>query len=171
MHGRPSLARAALIQGVVACVALSLAPAAAWPKSGAVAKALITVAADVNPDSSGRASPVVVRLYQLKEQGAFAASDFFAIYDKETETLGGGLIGREEYVFNPGEQRELELKLDKDAKFLGAVAAYRDIRNSKWRALTAAPKKNLIDLVHKDKLTLTVSRAEITIVIGKPKKN
>ena len=171
MHGRSRLVRAAFIPGVVACAALLLAPVAALAKSGATAKTLITVAADVNPDSGGRASPVVVRIYQLKEQGAFAASDFFAIYDNESATLGGGLIGREEYVLNPGEQRELELKLDKDAKFLGAVAAYRDIRNSKWRALTAAPKKNLIDLVRKDSLTLTVSRAEIAIAIGKPKKN
>jgi type VI secretion system protein VasD len=170
MQGRASLVRFSFIPGIVACAVLLFAPASAWPKSGAAAKALITVAADVNPDSGGRASPIVVRLYQLKEQGAFAASDFFAIYDKEAATLGGGLIGREEYVFNPGEQRELELKLDKDAKFLGVVAAYRDIGNSKWRALTAAPKKNLIDLIHKDKLTLNVARAEITIVIGKPKK-
>lgn len=170
MHGRSSLVRASFASVVVACAAYLLAPAPAWAKSGATAKALITVAADVNPDSGGRASPIVVRVYQLKEQGAFAASDFFAIYDKETATLGGGLIGREEYVFNPGESRELELKLDKDAKFLGVVAAYRDIGNSKWRALTAAPKKNLIDLVRKDRITLTVARAEITIIIGKPKK-
>jgi len=170
MYGRNVFVRAGLFTAVVALSLGSVAPGVAWSKSGATAKALITVAADVNPDSSGRASPIVVRVYQLKEQGAFAASDFFAIYDKEEATLGGGLISREEYVFNPGEQRELELKLDKDAKFLGAVAAYRDINNSKWRALTAAPKKNLIDLIHKDRLTLTVARAEITVIIGKPKK-
>jgi type VI secretion system protein VasD len=140
-----------------------------FAKAAPVAKAQIIVAADVNPDSTGRASPVVVRVYQLKEEGQFAASDFFALYDNEAGTLGGGFIAREEYVLQPGENREIELKLEKEAKYLGVIAAYRDIRNSKWRALSAAPEKNLIDLIRKDRVTLTVSRAEVAIQIGKPK--
>jgi type VI secretion system protein VasD len=167
--GRSMFARAFAFQAVVLAVVLCAAPGSAFAKAAPVAKAQITVAADVNPDSSGRASPIVVRVYQLKEEGQFASSDFFAIYDNESATLGGGFIAREEYVLQPGESREIELKLEKEAKFLGVLAAYRDIRNAKWRAVSAAPEKNLIDLIRKDRVTLTVSRAEVAIQIGKPK--
>src|ERR1700749_1468022 len=74
-------------------------------------KAAIVVAADVNPDSAGRPSPVVVRLYQLKEEGAFNSANFFDITDKEQATLGPSLDSREEYELLPGQTREIVLKI------------------------------------------------------------
>ncbi len=70
-----------------------LAACAGGPPKPAVAKAQLVVASDVNPDAEGRASPVVVRVYQLKEEGAFNSADFFALFDKEQETLGAEPAG------------------------------------------------------------------------------
>jgi type VI secretion system protein VasD len=155
-----TLPRAALL----AVLGVSLMACGGPPKP-TVAKATLIAAADVNPDSSGRASPVVVRVYQLKEEGAFASADFFALYDKEQETLGASMVAREEYEMKPGETRELELKVAPEARFVGAIAAFRDIRNSKWRVVFPAPEKGLTDLLRKKKVTLSVARSELTIAI------
>lgn len=137
------------------------------PVKPTVAKATLVSSVDANPDPAGRASPIVVRVYQLKEEGAFAAADFFALYDKDSETLGASVLSREEYELKPGEKRELELKIAPEARFIGAIAAFRDIRNSKWRALSPAPEKGLKDLLSKKRLTLSVAKSELTIAVGK----
>src|ERR1700731_4905805 len=126
-------------------------------------KAAIVVARDVNPDSAGRPSPIVVRLYQLKEEGAFNSASYFALSDKEQATLGPSLESREEYELQPGQTQELILKIPPEAGYLGVVAAYRDLNNSKWKALSPAPETGLLDFVRKHKLIVTVGRPEVRI--------
>lgn len=126
-------------------------------------KAAIVVSADVNPDSAGRPSPIVVRLYQLKEEGAFNSAGYFDLTDKEQATLGPSLDSREEYELRPGQTRELVLKIPPEARYLGAVAAYRDLNNSKWKALSPAPETGLLDFVRKHKLIVSVGRSEVKI--------
>jgi type VI secretion system protein VasD len=133
------------------------------PKPPPPTKAAIVIAADVNPDAAGRPSPIVVRLYQLKEEGAFNSASYFALSDKEQETLGPSLASREEYELKPGETRELVLKIPPEARYLGAVAAYRDLNNSKWKALSPAPETGLLDFVRKHKLIVSVGQAEVKI--------
>ena len=50
-----------------------------------------------NPDLNGRASPVVVRVYELRSPAAFSGADFLSLFEKESEALAGDLVGREEY--------------------------------------------------------------------------
>jgi len=135
--------------GVASCGGVKLKPS-----SEAKAKVALSAAADVNPDASGKASPVVVRVYQLKADAAFAGADFFALFDDEMKVLGGDLIGREEYVLTPSEQRTVELVVPKTAKFVGVIAAFRDIRNSQWRVVVPAPLK-------KNDVALSVERARV----------
>jgi len=75
------------------------------PKPPPPTKAAIVVTADVNPDAAGRPSPIVVRLYQLKEEGAFNGASYFALADKEQATLGPSLESREEYELQPGRRK------------------------------------------------------------------
>jgi type VI secretion system protein VasD len=151
---------------VVACLAwalLALTACASGPPKPAVAKAQLSASADVNPDSSGRPSPVVVRVFQLRGDAEFTGAGFFALYDKEKETLGASLISREEYVLQPGEQKMLELPLSREASFIGAIAAYRDIQTARWRAITVKPEKTLTDMLKKDRVTITVAKSAITL--------
>jgi len=53
--------------------------------------------------------------------------------------------------------------LDDEARYLGAVAAYRDLNNSKWKALSPAPETGLLDFVRKHKLIVTVGKSEVKI--------
>jgi type VI secretion system protein VasD len=145
--------------------ALVLAACAAKAPKPVAVKALISASADVNPDSAGRASPIVVRVFQLRGDAEFSGADFFALYDREKETLGASLIVREEYVLQPGEQKQLDLPVSQEARFVGAIAAFRDIQTARWRALAPAPAKSLSNVLRKDKVTLTVDKSTIKVSV------
>ena len=50
-------------------------------------KLTLVASPDVNPDGQNRPSPIVVRIYQLKDDTGFKDADYFALYDKEAATL------------------------------------------------------------------------------------
>jgi type VI secretion system protein VasD len=43
------------------------------------------VTGDINPNSEGRASPLYLRIYQLKAYSVFEKADFFSLYDKDDQ--------------------------------------------------------------------------------------
>ena len=151
--------RTALVAAACAAV-LAITSCASAPKPPKPARTRLTVAAapDSNPDANGRPSPVVVRVYQLKADTAFKGADFFALFDDEMKVLGPELIGRSEYTLAPSERRTMELDVSADARFVGIIAAYRDIRNAQWRTLVQAPLRN-------DDVTVTVERARVVFSV------
>jgi type VI secretion system protein VasD len=127
---------------------------AAPPDARVKATMTLSASADANPDATGRPSPVVVRVFQLRGDGAFSAADYFPLYDDDKMVLGPELITRDEFVLNPGDRRSLDVTLAADTRFVGAIAAFRDIRNAQWRGLIAAPRSGL---------TISVERARIAV--------
>lgn len=110
------------------------------PPPGPPPELRISVSAASN---SNGGVPVVVRLYELKARGTFDKADFFSVYDKESATLGPELIGREETVLPPGQERLVVRTLTPDSRYLGVVAAFRDIDSATWRAaIELRPGKN-----------------------------
>jgi type VI secretion system protein VasD len=93
----------------------------------------VEAAADVNPDSRRRASPVTVRIYALKTTAAFDSADFFALFEKDQATLGAEMLAKEEMLLRPGESKVLALKLGPEAKSIAFFAAYRDLEKASWR--------------------------------------
>jgi type VI secretion system protein VasD len=112
-----------------------------------------------NPDARGRPSPIVVRVYELKALGAFNAADFFSLYEKESETLGSELVGREEYDLLPAETKPYKRQLQPDTKFIGVVAAFRDLENSRWRQAAQVPPKREITL------TVGIEAQAVTVAV------
>jgi type VI secretion system protein VasD len=109
------------------------------PPPPGVIELTIKAGGDINPDVDGRASPVVVRVYQLASDAKFNAVDFFQLFDKEAATLGADLIGREEVVVSPGDTKKLSSPLKPNAQFVGIAAAFRDIDKAQWRATVDVP--------------------------------
>lgn len=99
-----------------------------------------------NPDLNGRPSPVVVRVYELKSLGSFNSADFFALFERESETLGADLVGREEYDLRPAETRPYRRQLQPDTRFIGVIAAFRDLENSRWRQVAPVPPKKAVTI-------------------------
>lgn len=126
------------------------------PPQQARARLTLAATADTNPNAQGRPSPVVVRVYQLKTDTAFAGAEFFALFDDEKKVLGPELIDRAEYVLAPNERRTLEMDVSADARYVGVLAAYRDIQNAQWRTLVQWPLKG-------DAATISVERARVVL--------
>lgn len=118
----------------------------------------LNVATKINPDLRGRPSPVVLRLYELSAAQRFKEADFFALYDQEATTLGNELIAREEMEVKPGDQRPLSKTLSPQTRFVGVLAAFRNIEKAQWRAIVAVPtgKKTSVNMAL-DNLTLSVT--------------
>lgn len=89
----------------------------------------------VNPDVDGRASPIVIRVYELPDAGAFSEADFFALWNQESQVLASTPAKRHEFILAPGGSAASELKLEPSVQQIGIAAAYRDIRGATWRAL------------------------------------
>jgi type VI secretion system protein VasD len=93
----------------------------------------LTASDQLNPDLNGRPSPVVVRLFELRHPVAFENSDFFSLYERARETLSPDLLSSEELELRPGETVELKLDIAGGGRYVGVVAAYRDLPQARWR--------------------------------------
>lgn len=121
----------------------------------------ITSENDINPDISGRPSPIVLRIYALKSDDIFNNADFFAIYEEESTILGETLAEREELEISPGDGIEMEKEFDLETTHVGVLAAYRDLDNATWRGSIETPlnETTYID-VNLGRLTLSVKQGE-----------
>jgi type VI secretion system protein VasD len=127
--------------GVVGGLSGMLSLAAAWPlplradASAAVATPLeltIVGGPGMNPNAQGRASPVVVRIFDLKAVKAFEAADYPALFERPGEALKDDLVAQEEFVLRPGEIRHRDRILGPQVQALGVAAAFREMATANW---------------------------------------
>ena len=93
----------------------------------------ITATSDVNPDLNNRPSPVILHILELTAIDAFNRATFFELTENDAAALGGDVLNKKEIILTPGGSSETVLDLDSQTGFLGFVAAFRDIDNSRWR--------------------------------------
>lgn len=149
-------------RSVVILVVLMLSACASHPSDERVpTRTSLSASKDLNPDINGRPSPVVVRIFQLHGDGEFQSADFFALYTRESESLGASLIASQEFELRPGEHLDTRIPLAKEARYVGAIAAYRDLSAAQWRVLRTRPSRSLFVhesvVVNLDRNTLTLS--------------
>lgn len=101
--------------------------------------AAIFVSNDINPDASGRPSPLVIVLYQLRASDSFVSKDYFSIFDPQGQVLADDLLEREQITVQPGVDRNLPIRMNSSAQYLGVLAAFSDIEAAKWRAVIELP--------------------------------
>jgi type VI secretion system protein VasD len=86
----------------------------------------------LNPNSQGRASPVVVRIFDLAGTGAFENADYPALFEHPSEALQRDLLAQEELVLRPGDLEERNRSLQPAVQALGIAAAFRDLDHAVW---------------------------------------
>jgi type VI secretion system protein VasD len=130
------------------------------PKPPPVLTITMVGSADQNPDASGKASPVAVRLYQLTTTAKFERGDVFALTEHEQQTLGTDDAGSQEFVLSPGETQTKTFELKPMVQAIGVVVLYRDIDTAQWRAdapvADSGPTKLLLNV---GKLAITLKPA------------
>ncbi|HTS55069.1 MAG TPA: type VI secretion system lipoprotein TssJ [Burkholderiales bacterium] len=150
-------ARRLFVAGALAVALLGLdACAKLFGPRATVVDVDLHAAPSLNPDDTGRASPLRLRFYELKSVSVFNGADFFSLYDHDRDVLGADLVVREEIQVEPGMQKKFTRKPGPDTKFIAVLAPYRDIDHAKWRAAieVRANKTTDVDL---DLQRLTVS--------------
>ena len=146
-----------------------------WPATGALLAVMITgcatkppppttevtgtlqAAANVNPSASKRSSPLLVRVYELKAVTAFNNADFVSLYQRDQAELGTEMVGREEVILNPGDSRPINKLTAPETRFVGVLAAYRDLDRAKWRGVVAIqPGQKQRILIYAEELAISV---------------
>lgn len=93
----------------------------------------LTASEQVNPDLHGRPSPVVVQLLELTHPVAFEHADFFSLYGHGERALPKDWVSSEELELRPGERQVLKLSVEPQSRYIGVLAAYRDLPHVQWR--------------------------------------
>jgi type VI secretion system protein VasD len=136
------------------------------PEPPARATVSISASADVNPDTSGRPSPIVVHVYQLRAPVNLAGLDPFQLLQNDKSTLGEALAVGQEFLLQPGATVSTDTLLDASAREIAVVAAYRDIRNSRWHATAPLALDAGGTLEGGDHVTIAVGATAVSVSIG-----
>jgi len=104
----------------------------------------------LNPNSEGRPSPVVVRIFDLAAVSAFQAADYAGLFEHPGDALKREVLAQEELVLRPGDIQERSRTLAPQVQALGIAAGFRDLEHALWRLAVPlkAGRRNfvLIDL-------------------------
>jgi type VI secretion system protein VasD len=123
--------------------------------------ATVEASEQLNPSASRRPSPLLIRVYELKSATAFNGADFMTLYQRDAAELGADVVTREELMLKPGEQRAFDRKLADEVRFIGVVAAYRDLERATWRSVVAVQPNQ------KQRLVIRARESAIEATIGK----
>ncbi len=108
---------------------LALAHCAPAPPPPPVLNLTITGTAGQNPDASGRASPVAVRVYQLSGTAKFSQADVFGLMNNEAKVLGSEeATSSMEFLIAPSETKKISVDLKPMVSAIrggGAVSGHR----------------------------------------------
>ena len=92
---------------------------------------------NVNPDHTGRPSPVIVKIYEMRSDLAFSQSDFGPLFESPVQVLGADLLAADEVLLVPGEARRITYEPVEGTRFLGVLAGFRQMERARWK--TVAP--------------------------------
>ena len=131
----------------------------------------LVTGADVNPDLRGRPSPIAIRVFELRSTAGFEAADFFSLYERDQAVLGTEMLAREQFIMKPGETQSYTRQGNVDTRYLGVVAAYRDLEHSIWRAMVpiAAPAqagRSARPAGRQQQVRISVNRAAVQIEVA-----
>jgi type VI secretion system protein VasD len=110
---------------------------------------------ELNPNAEGRASPVVVRIFDLAAATAFESADLQTLFEHPDAALRHDLIAQEEFILRPGEIQQHNRSLQPQVQALGVAAAFRDLEHAVWRltVLVKTGRRNLL-LIDVDRNTV-----------------
>lgn len=107
----------------------------------------LRTAADLNPDANNRPSPVVLKIFDLKERNLFANARYFELWNNAESILGNDLIGVQEIELFP--DQAVEIALDSttvDSNFVGIAVGFRNLDAAVWRSTFELPEARKVYL-------------------------
>lgn len=116
----------------------------------------------INPDDNGRASPLVVRMYELKDSRQFLAEDFIDLFEESKERLGADLLAeRRLRELTPGLNRTETFQLAPEVKYIGLLGEFIQYENAQARVVIAIePNRKTKKVIWINKTKLKVGDGE-----------
>ena len=103
------------------------------------------VDADINPDELGKASPLFIRMYELKNTKMMKKADFIDIYERDKEALGADMVTVHKLRrFKPGESRTEHFVLDKKTDYVAFYAEFLAFKESKYKLIVPVVANNVV---------------------------
>ena len=95
---------------------------------------VITARGALNQDAGGVSLPVVLRIYQLKDEKPFATATYAQLLGGN-DALKAATLWRREATLGPGQTLKVSEPIGEDANYVGVVAFFRDTDNTEWSVL------------------------------------
>lgn len=99
----------------------------------------ITASDRLNPDINNRASPILLGIYELKSSIPFKGLDYYQISNASHKKLASSVIDFNELEIRPSENKYYKQLLNPNTRYLGLIAAYRNIENAQWKQIIEIP--------------------------------
>jgi type VI secretion system protein VasD len=127
--------------GLAACLTGCSTPPAQAPKACDVQVVTLNIYANdnINPNEHGNPRPVVVRLYQLKNDVRMENATYDEILLKDKDTLGEDLAKMDEVEVFPNDLVQVKFERIKDASVLAGVALFHGPKGTSWKTYYAFP--------------------------------
>lgn len=116
------------------------------------------VDSDINPDELGTASPLFIRMYELKASKMMKKADFIEIYERDKKVLGADmLVVHKLKHFKPGENRTENFVLSKDTNYVALYGEFLEFKESKYKLIIPVVANN----VFRNSVVIRVSGNEL----------
>ena len=103
------------------------------------------VDADINPDELDKASPLFIRMYELKSKKMINKTDFIDMYERDKEALGADMLAVHKLKrLKPGENRTEHFVLDEKTQFVGLYAEFLEFKESKYKLVIPVVANNVV---------------------------
>ena len=95
----------------------------------------ITARAELNMDDDNLSSPVVIRIYQLKNADMFNSVFYEDLVNQDSDALKESLLESKELILKPNTSVSVDIPFDKKADVVGIAALYKDpnLKENSWR--------------------------------------
>ncbi len=115
----------------------------------------------INPNTANVASPVVLRIYELKQLNALSGASLFELLDTDTNVLGPDLVSKREIEVKPGEKVKFDRSTPIETHYIGVIAGFRTLEGATWRAsIEITPERSALIVVKLTAQTETINPKE-----------
>ncbi|WP_341316947.1 type VI secretion system lipoprotein TssJ [Paraburkholderia sp. IMGN_8] len=95
---------------------------------------VIVARSALNQDTRGASLPVVLRIYQLKDERPFATASYAQLLGG-SDALKAATLWSRDMTLGPGQTLKLSEPMDEAANYVGVAAFFRDTSDAEWSVL------------------------------------
>ena len=99
----------------------------------------IYAADNINPNDQGKPRPVVVRLYQLKNEVKLTNAQYDDVLLHDKDVLGDDVLKQDEVEVYPNDLVQVKFERNKEASMLGGVALFHGPKGQSWKTFYQFP--------------------------------